>query len=81
VYSGRTGAPLHELHGACLGFGHADLDHDGHADLLVTHNTSWRERTGDIDEVWNQASLEVISGSTGAVLRSISRDTLRRLTR
>ena len=68
IYSGRTGAHVRTLQGAALndafGFvvsGVGDLDHDGHADLVV--GAPFADANGV-----NSGRVVVVSGLTGAIL-------------
>jgi hypothetical protein len=80
VVSGRTGELLHEFHDAQIGSGHGDIDGDGHADILLMHNVVLTDDDPE-DAAWDQGRMEVISGRTGAVLRTITGADIRALHR
>jgi hypothetical protein len=74
IESGVGSRLLNAFHGKELGAGIGDLDHDGHADLLVLSNViigNDPSRSGEWENAWGKGSLDVVSGRDGSVLLHI----------
>lgn len=82
--SGEDGACASALDGSILGRwpgvrlmpGGADLDRDGHIDLLAARNVRVEGNAEEPDYLWRLGRIEIISGKSLTVTRTFDADTL-----
>jgi hypothetical protein len=74
IDSGVGARELFAFPGESVGAGIGDLDHDGHADLLVVSNVvigNNPSRSAEWKDAWRKGNLDVVSGRDGSVLLRI----------